>query len=214
MKMRRYQDIIDFYLSRHTNINVLNMLNARYVVVQGGQVKRNPGALGNCWLVDEIKAVDNANDEILSLNEFDPAKTAVVNTSEFKVGTIAVDSNDRIEAEHLRPYNPNKVCYKSHTSGNRLAVFSEIYYEPDWFAYIDGKRADYIRVNYILRGLEIPAGDHEIEFRNEAPLATTCGTIEIVCSILFVLIIAGTLVLYYRKKGETKVLNDKKNNKN
>ena len=170
-------------------------------------MQRNPEALGNCWLVDEIKSVDNANDEILSLNELNPARTAVVNTSEFKVSTIAADSNDRIEAVHLKPYNPNKLCYKSHTSGNRLAVFSEIYYEPDWFAYIDGKRVDYIRVNYILRGLEIPAGDHEIEFRNEAPLASTCGIVEWICSTLLVLLIAGALALYYHKKKKSAAAN-------
>ncbi len=206
VKMRRYQDLIDFYLSRHVNIGVLNMLNARYIVLNNGQVQRNPDALGNCWLVDDIKAVENANDEILSLNELNPATTAIVNTAEFKVSAIKADSNDRIEAIHTKPYNPNKVSYKSHTAGNRLAVFSEIYYEPDWFAYIDGKRADYIRVNYVLRGIEIPAGDHEIEFRNEAPLANTCDTIAIVCSILFVLLAAGAITLYYRKnkKQQTK----------
>ena len=206
VKMRRYQDVIDFYLSRHINMGVLNMLNARYVVVQTGQVQRNPDALGNCWLVNEIKAVDNPNDEILLLNDFNPATTAIVNTDEFTVGAIVADSNDYIETIHLKPYNPNKVCYKSHTSGNRLAVFSEIYYKPDWFAYIDGKRADHIRVNYILRGLEIPAGDHEIEFRNEAPLAATCDTVEIICSVILVLSIAGVLVMYYRRqrKPQTK----------
>lgn len=202
-KFRRYQDVIDFYLGRHINMGVLNMLNARYVVVQGGKVQRNPDALGNCWFVDEIKSVDNPNDEILSLNDFNPATTAIVNTTEFKVGNIVADSSDRIEADHLKPYNPSKVCYKSHTSGNRLAVFSEIYYEPDWFVYIDGKRADYIRVNYILRGLEIPAGDHLIEFRNEAPLAAKSDTISLVTSIIFLLVIAGTVTLYfYRSKNK------------
>ena len=205
-KFRRYQDVIDFYLSRHINMGVLNMLNARYVVVQGGKVQRNPDALGNCWFVDEIKTVGTPNDEILSLNDFNPATTAIINTSEYTLQTTKYtpDSADCIEAEHLKPYNPGKVCYKSHTSGNRLAVFSEIYYEPDWFVYIDGKRADYIRVNYILRGLEIPAGDHKIEFRNEAPLAAKSDTISLIVSIVFLLVIAGTITLYYYgKKNQT-----------
>lgn len=202
-KLRRYQDLIDFYLSRHLNTHVLNMLNARYVVLNNRQVHRNPDALGNCWFVDEIKQVDNPNDEILSLNDFNPATTAIVNTSEFKLQNpnFTPDSADRIEAEHLKPYNPGKVCYKTYTTGNRLAVFSEIYYEPDWFAYIDGKRADYIRVNYTLRGLEIPAGEHDIEFRNEAPLAEKTGAVTLVSSIVFLLTIAGILVLYNRKRG-------------
>ena len=202
-KLRRYQDLIDFYMSRHINMGVLNMLNARYVVMNNGQVQRNTDALGNCWFVDEIKAVDNPNDEILSLNDFNPATTAIVNTSEFKLqnSNFTPDNTDRIEAEHLKPYNPGKVCYKSHTTGNRLAVFSEIYYEPDWFAYIDGKRADYIRVNYILRGVEVPAGDHIIEFYNEAPLAEMSDMVALVTSILFWLTVVVTIVVFvFRKK--------------
>lgn len=204
-KFRRYQDVIDFYLSRHINRGVLNMLNARYVVMNNGQVQRNPDALGNCWFVDEIKPVDNPNDEILSLNDFNPATTAVVNTSEFRVqnSKFTSDSTDNIVCEHQKPYNPSYLKYKTHTSGERLAVFSEIHYAPDWFAYIDGKRVDYIRTNYILRGIEVPAGDHVIEFRNEAPLAGESDLLALVTSIVFVLAIAGTLVLYYRKQKQT-----------
>ena len=203
VKMRRYQDIIDFYLSRHINMGVLNMLNARYVVVQGGQVQRNPEALGNCWLVKEVKLVDNANEEILALNDFNPATTAVVNQSEWKVesGEWRADSTDAIEMDHQKPYNPDMVRYRSHTKGERLAVFSEVYYEPDWRAYIDGKPAEYIRANYILRAMVVPAGDHVIEFRNEAPLFHRMDTVTLVASIVLVVLAAGAIVLVYRRKG-------------
>ncbi|MCR4813139.1 MAG: hypothetical protein K5867_11170 [Bacteroidales bacterium] len=202
VKLRRYQDVIDFYLSRHINPQVLNMLNTRYIVMNNGQVQRNPDALGNAWFVDDVKKVDNANDEIISLKDFNPAATAVVNTDEFEIGNIVSDSNDFIETEYHNPYNPSLVSYRTHTSANRLAVFSEIYYKPDWFAYIDGKPADYIRVNYILRGIEVPAGDHVIEFRNEAPLAATCDLIEIVTSILLLLAIFCALFFFFRKKNK------------
>ena len=204
VKMRRYQDIIDFYLSRRISMPVLNMLNTRYVVVPEGQVQRNPEALGNCWLVDEICPVDDANAEILALNGFNPATTAVVNRNEFSIPSISpsTDSTDRIEAEHASPYNPDLLRYRSHTSTDRLAVFSEIYYAPDWRAYIDGKPADYLRTNYILRGMLIPAGDHVIEFRNEAPLFHRMNTVTIVGSIVFLLLAAGGIYLCYRKKKE------------
>ena len=205
-KLRRYQDIIDFYLSRHINTGVLNMLNTRYVVVPGqdGQpmVQRNPDALGNAWFVNEYKLVDDANAEILALNELNPADTAVIDKrfAEMVQGkNLERDSNSVIVMEHQKPYNPDYVVYKSKSSKDQLAVFSEVYYAPDWRAYIDGKPADYFRANYILRAMVIPAGEHKIEFKNEAPLLHKLDKIAIICSILFVLAVAGSLVLYYRK---------------
>lgn len=200
-KLSRYQNLIDFYLSRHIKPEVLAMLNTRYLVMQNGQVQRLPEALGNCWFVSNVKAVGSANEEILALNEINPAVTAVVNTQEFTLpdNESVKDSNDHIEMVHQMPYNPNYLKYKSHTSDEQLAVFSEIYYEPDWRAYIDGKPAKYIRANYVLRAMFIPAGDHIIEFRNEAPRMHKLDNIALICSILFVLAVAGTLVIYYRK---------------
>ncbi|MBR4505293.1 MAG: hypothetical protein IKP21_00775 [Bacteroidales bacterium] len=204
VKMRRYQDIIDFYLGRHINMNVLNMLNARYIVVQGGQVQRNPEALGNCWFVQDIKSVSDANGEILALNDFNPATTAVINTEEFTLpeNESVLDSTDHIEMVHQSPYNPDYLKYTSHTSDEQIAVFSEIYYAPDWRAYIDGKPAEYIRANYILRAMVIPAGDHVIEFKNEAPLFHKMNIVTILGSILLVAIAGGAIFLVYRKRKE------------
>ena len=213
VKMRRYQDIIDFYLSRHINMQVLNMLNARYVVVQGGQVQRNPEALGNVWFVHNIRPVESANDEILKLNEYDLSRDAVVNVNEVGdklhglpevcvsgMNGLPWDSAATIVMEHQKPYNPDYVKYLSHSSISQLAVFSEIYYEPDWRAYIDGKPAEYFRANYILRAMVIPEGDHVIEFRNEAPLFHRMDTVTIVGSVVLVLLAAGAIVLYYRRR--------------
>ena len=202
VKMRRYQDIIDFYLSRHINMGVLNMLNARYFVVQGGQVQRNPDALGNCWFVQDVKAVQNANEEILALNDFNPAVTAIVDASLFPDITVTGDSSATIVMEHQSPYNPDYLKYRSHSATDQLAVFSEVYYEPDWRAYIDGKPAEYIRVNYILRAMVVPAGDHVIEFRNEAPLFHRMDTVTILGSVVLMLLAGGAIFLVYRKKKQ------------
>ncbi len=217
VKMRRYQDIIDFYLSRHINMQVLNMLNARYVVVQGGQVQRNPEALGNAWFVGSARMVGDANGEILALNTIDPKNTTVINwADEEKLNSIgktvvieddtvfalAFDSTATIVMEHQKPYNPDHLRYRTHATTDQLAVFSEIYYEPDWRAYIDGKPAEYMRANYILRAMVIPAGDHVIEFKDEAPLFHKMNTVTLVGSLVFVLLAAGAIVLCYRKKKE------------
>lgn len=211
-KLRRYQDIIDFYLSRHINNDVLNMLNARYVVVPGqnGQamVQRNPDALGNAWFVDTYQLVEDPNAEILALNDFNPADTAIIDkrfASMVQGKNLERDSNSVIVMEHQKPYNPDYVVYKTKTSKDQLAVFSEVYYEPDWIAYIDGKPADYFRVNYILRGMVIPAGEHKIEFRNEAPLMHKWDNITLVVSILMFVVMAGSIVWYYRKEKVVKI---------
>lgn len=211
-KLRRYQDLIDFYLSRHINTDVLNMLNARYFVVPNGQggtaVQRNVAALGNAWFVDNYRLVNDPNAEILALNDFDPAKTAIVNKefAELLAGKdLALDSNSVIEPVHQQPYNPDYLQYKTKTNKEQLAVFSEIYYKPDWFAYIDGERAEYIRVNYVLRAMVVPAGEHTIEFRNEAPLLHKLDKVALAGSIIFVIIILGSIamVIYNSRKKNT-----------
>lgn len=214
-KLRRYQDLIDFYLSRHINTDVLNMLNARYFVVPNGQggtaVQRNVAALGNAWFVDNYRLVDDPNAEILALNDFDPAQTAIVNKefAELLAGKdLTRDSNSVIEPIHQQPYNPDYLQYKTKTSKEQLAVFSEIYYKPDWIAYIDGERAEYIRVNYVLRAMVVPAGEHTIEFRNEAPLLNKLNKVAWAGSAIFGIIIIGSIamVLY---KGRKKKFADK-----
>lgn len=209
-KLRRYQDLIDFYLSRHINTNVLNMLNARYVVTPGQngqvQVQRNPDALGNAWFVDQYQLVEDPNAEILALNELNPADTAIIDkrfASMVQGKDLERDSNSVIVMEHQKPYNMDHLIYKTKTSKDQLAVFSEIYYAPDWRAYIDGKPADYFRANYILRAMVIPAGEHTIEFKCEAPKLYKLIKVNIVSGILFVLVVAGSLVLYYRGRKKT-----------
>lgn len=208
-KLSRYQNLIDFYLSQRIKPEVLAMLNARYIVVntqQGPVVQRNPDALGNCWFVNEVKWVENADEEILALNEINPATTAVINQTEFSIpdNESAIDSTDFIEREHLTPNNPDYLRYHSHTSDEQLAVFSEIYYAPDWRAYIDGKPAEYIRANYVLRAMFIPAGDHVIEFKNEAPRAKRLNDITLVVSLFTLVAMGGAIFLVYRKKKTAK----------
>lgn len=208
-KLRRYQDLIDFYIAGgHINMNVLNMLNARYFVSPDNQrgyiVQRNPDALGNVWIVDSIQWVENANEEILALDKLAPERKAVVNQKEFgkmlQNKDLSLDSNSRIEMLHQTPYNPDKVVYQSKCNKEQLAVFSEIYYKPDWYVYIDGKPAEYLRANYILRAIVIPEGKHQIEFRNEAPSFHRWDRVNFASSVLLVLCISGSLFFHYRKK--------------
>ncbi len=207
-KLNRYQDLISFHIG-YGNQAVLNMLNMRYVVQrQGNQavVMRNPDALGNAWFVGEVKAVGSADEEIMALRTFDPARTAVVDTSKWKVagGQWDVDSAAVIKLVPDAVRNSDYIQYESQSAKEMLAVFSEIHYAPDWRAYIDGEPAEYIRANYVLRAMVVPAGKHVIEFKNEAPRFNKLENIGVVVSIVTLLIMAGAIVLVYwkRKKKE------------
>ena len=234
-KMRRYQDLIDFYLGSrkfYDYVNscqigyngagllavaepypVLDMLNARYLMLnlqqnQPTPVRRNT-ALGNCWFVEEVKYVEDANAEILALNDFEPSKTAFVDQSlwpdvkkETERLNMRADSSESIVLVHTYPQTPDHITYKSHTNGERIAVFSEVYYAPDWRAYIDGKPADYFRADYILRAMIVPAGDHTIEFVNEAPTLHRHDNITLVVSILMLVAMGAGLFFVYRKKRD------------
>ena len=199
-KLRRYQDIIDFYFNGKINMNVLNMLNTRYVVNRDA-VRRNPGALGNAWFVEEIKPVDNPNEEILALENFDPGQTAIVDMSKWKSlvedNVFEYDPEATIDMIHKHLYTPDHLTYNTHATQPQLAVFSEIYYSPDWFAYIDGVKTDYFRTDYLLRAMFVPAGEHTIEFRNEAPRMHQLDKWTIAFSVLLCLVVVGILVLYY-----------------
>ena len=171
-KLRRYQDIIDYHLSGNINMNVLNMLNTKYAIVyteQGQpQVQPNSNALGNVWFVNEIKWVDTPDEEIIALKDFDPAQTAYIDKEWQNTLTGWESLQHEIDSSAsilLTDYaNPGNIFYESNSTMPHLAVFSEVFYKT-WKAYIDGKEVPVIRVNYILRGLEVPAGNHKIEFK-------------------------------------------------
>ncbi len=198
-KLQRYQDLIDQHISKN-NQDVLNMLNAKYFVSPDGKVQINPEAAGPVWFVEDIKKVENANAEIDALNNFKPKLTAIVH-QEFsdyidgfnpqKQGSIKLDN-----------YRPDHLTYSSNSTSEQLAVFSEIWYGPDkgWNAYIDGNETEHIRVNYALRALKIPAGQHKIEFKFEPSSYTIGKMISLICSI----VLLGGLIgfIYVETKKE------------
>ncbi len=157
-KLRRYQDLIEAHISQN-NWQVLDMLNTRYVVTQNG-VQRNPNAMGNAWYVNEIKFVDNANEESEALWNTDLKKTAVADKKfENIISSSNVEGNSSIK---LTAYAPDKLEYETFTEKDRVCVFSEIYYPYGWHLYIDDKESQLARVNYTLRACQIPAGTHKI----------------------------------------------------
>ena len=161
-KLTRYNDLIERQIMNN-NMNVVNMLNAKWMMGSDTQAQENPDALGNAWFVDTLTYVKNADQEMKFLDNFNPATTAVADKKfESVLGTArATQPGDTI---FETTYAPNKLTYHSHSANGGLAVFSEIYFPWGWKATVDGKEVKIGRVNYVLRALQLPAGDHTIVF--------------------------------------------------
>jgi hypothetical protein len=165
-KLRRYQDLIDEHISK-MNMNVLNMLNTKYVITkQGEQIvpQLNPDAFGNAWFVDSLRIVDTPNEESDALNTLNLRNTAVLDKQFTDFAANFVAGHDSAATVYLTKYTPEYVEYDSKSAKDGVAVFSEIYYPYGWKAYIDGKPTEHFRVNYMLRALNIPSGEHHIRF--------------------------------------------------
>tara|TARA_A100000171_G_scaffold53136_1_gene77635 strand:+ start:6232 stop:8592 length:2361 start_codon:yes stop_codon:yes gene_type:complete len=205
-KPGRMQDIADFYLY-NGDVGIMNMLNVKYFIVQnkgGGSVaQRNPYANGPVWFVENVQFAETADSEIQLLDSLDTKKTVIVH-SEFKdqlpLESIQRDSTATIE---LVQHQPNHLTYEASTKSPQMAVFSEVYYPEGWNVYINGKPAEYIRVNYALRGMKVPAGNNKIEFKFEAAVVKKGSSIALGSSILLVLILLGGLFFTFKKRKET-----------
>ncbi|GAA3574318.1 YfhO family protein [Snuella lapsa] len=206
-KLKRYEDVFDFYVATN-NMNVLNMLNTKYIIAQNekGELFKytNTEANGNAWFVNEFKTVSSANEEIKALDSLDNKRVAVLNTidfgSRFKSAGIPSFKVDSMASIRLIEHKPNYLKYKSENTNDGFAVFSEVYYPKGWKAFIDGKAADHIRVDYVLRGMEIPAGSHTIEFKFDPQVVKTGSHIALASSIVFVLLLLGGLFYGIKKK--------------
>lgn len=188
-KLQRAQDLIDYHISQG-NMNVFNMLNTKYFITTNdqGQPQQQPnmGALGNAWFVEDYIMLKTNLEELNGLKGFEPSKTALVNTEfedYFEGWTISSSDNARIQ---LTEYKPNKLTYSTTGTGDKLAVFSEMWYGPNkgWQAYLDGEPVDHIRVNYALRAMKVPPGSHEIIFEFDPQTYKTGETISLIASLL------------------------------
>lgn len=211
-KLARYQDIIDRHLTHFldgsqtdADWNVLNMLNARYIVDMAGNPMRNPEAMGNAWIVDNVTYTSGADAEMDALSKIDPARTAVADNS-FKqlLGTSAPKSaGDTIS---LTSYAPDRLRYHASTAKGGVAVFSEVYFPWGWKATIDGKPAEIARVNYILRAIKLPAGSHTVEMWFDPDSLRNTSTAATVAIIITYLLCAGAIAAWFiggRRKKES-----------
>ncbi|RNC90185.1 MAG: hypothetical protein ED555_12240 [Allomuricauda sp.] len=199
-KPAKMEDLLEFHLVKN-NLEVLNMLNVKYIVQEDEEGRKfpgfNPDANSNAWFVASIIPVSSANDAIMALSDFDSKRSAVVDTQKYPTVTklsYQVDSTANIR---LLDYRPNYLKYESKNTSTGFVVFSEMHYPKGWKAYLDGQEAEHINVNYALRGMKVPEGNHQIEFRFEPEVVATGSKISLGSSIALGLIIIGGVVFSF-----------------
>jgi hypothetical protein len=220
-KLKRYQELIDFRLSkelqiiysalesnndtliRNTLINklpTLSMLNTRYIIYNPDAAPLlNPSANGAAWFVSKIQLVNNADEEILSLDTINPKTTLVVD-KRFANQVASSVSFDPSATISQTVFMPNHLKYETNASNPQVVAFSEIYYADGWNAYIDGALSPYVRANYVLRAMNIPSGKHTIEFKFEPKSYTMSKNISYAGTGLLILFIIGSVAYGIKKK--------------
>ena len=201
-KLGRYQELFDFQIAKN-NIQVFNMLNTKYFIIPDAEgnpkAQQNTEANGNVWFVDNLIPVQNANEEIQALDSLSTKKEAVILEKDYqKMDMQFMMQQDTTARIALVDYKVTALTYNSKTETAQFAVFSEIFYKEGWNAYIDGELIPHYRVNYILRGMKIPAGNHKIEFKFEPKVIQQGETVSLISYALLLLISVGWF--FYDKK--------------
>jgi hypothetical protein len=200
-KMGRYQELFDYQIAKN-NMQVLNMLNTKYFIIQDQEgatrAQINPEANGAVWFVKSLKLVNSADEEIMALDSLNTKNEAVIDISKLDVKNSF--EKDSLATIKLTNYDVTTLSYESSSTKKQFAVFSEIYYKDGWNAYVDGKLTPHYRVNYVLRGMEIPAGNHSIEFKFEPTTIKNGNTITLTSYFLLLVIPIGWFFHEKKKK--------------
>jgi hypothetical protein len=207
VKLSIYEDLLNFQLKKTPiNKSVLDMMNMKYVIIQDPQngqlaLQMNPQALGNVWFVKHLNFVNEPLGVMKAMDQFDPKDTAIIEAGSKK--DIAFEPvADSTASIRLVKNDNDLIEYESSSTTNQFAVFSEIYYNRGWKAYIDDKESTIIQTNYVLRGLAIPAGKHQIRFEfKPASYYESKKAATVSSALIWVLLIAAVVGSF--RKGKT-----------
>lgn len=205
-KLMRFQEILENQFNGALNEDVLDMFNVRYLITtdpqnQSQRIVRRSTAAGNAWFVDKITFVKGNAEEMQAISSFDPRKEAFVNQqyqNEIKAKTSSSATTGEIK---LTSYHPDKMQYEYTATNDAFAVFSEVFYDKGWKAYVDGKEIPIIRADYLLRALQLPSGTHKVEFIFDPESHKMGNLLTLISSILLGL---GIVAAAYFSLRETK----------
>jgi len=194
-KPKRIQNLYDFYISKN-NFDVLNMLNVKYIIQNSEDnplgVTRNPNNLGNAWFVENIINVKNSDEELLGLKNIDLSNTCLSQNTEIINTSFQLNETNEIK---LISRKANQLIYSSKTDSNQFAVFSEAFYNNGWQAYVDNKPVSHFKVNYLLRGMEMPKGTHEIKFEFKPEVINTGFYLSLLSYLIFISLFIKFIIL-------------------
>lgn len=207
VKLRRYDDLINEYFSKMDTVRIpkiLNMLNTKYMIFGNAEKPDavvNPNANGNAWFVSNVKFVENPNEEIKQIGEIDSKEVAIISKDDqkyFEGKQMAADSTAIL---NLTKYQPNELEFKTQSKTPQLAVFSEIYYPKGWKMLIDGNEVPYIKANYLLRAVHVPAGNHMVKMVFEPAVIAKGKLISMIAFGLFLLLSLGGIYWLYKNRN-------------
>ena len=207
VKLRRYDDLINEYFSKMDTVRIpkiLNMLNTKYMIFGNAEKPDavvNPNANGNAWFVSNVKFVENPNEEIKQIGEIDSKEVAIISKDDqkyFEGKQLAADSTAIL---NLTKYQPNELEFKTQSKTPQLAVFSEIYYPKGWKMLIDGNEVPYIKANYLLRAVHVPAGNHMVKMVFEPAVIAKGKLISMIAFGLFLLLSLGGIYWLYKNRN-------------
>jgi len=223
-KLRRYQELINMQLDKEIgklfatfgratssqiinntmdSLGVLNMLNMKYLIYSKEAAPIiNVHANGNAWLVNNIRIAENANEEMRLVGEINTKKEMVVDKS-FASQLPVKAETDTTARIALTKYEPNDLVYHFSSKTNQVAVFSEIYYEKGWNAYINGNKVPYVRANYLLRAMPLKAGNYDIEYKFEPKSYNAGNLIALISSLLLILSLVGYIFWQWKNSRKT-----------
>jgi len=194
-KPKRIQNLYDFYISKN-NFDVLNMLNVKYIIQNSEDnplgVTRNPNNLGNAWFVENIINVKNSDEELLGLKNIDLSNTCLSQNTEIINTSFQLNETNEIK---LISRKANQLIYSSKTDSNQFAVFSEAFYNNGWQAYVDNKPVSHFKVNYLLRGMEMPKGTHEIKFEFKPAVINIGFYLSLLSYLIFISLFIKFIVI-------------------
>src|SRR5690606_19163273 len=200
-KLMRFQELLEHQFNGAMNEDVLDMFNVRYVITKdpkngAERIERRSTAAGNAWFVDKVTFVRDNAQEMQAISSFNPVKEAFVH-DEFKNQLNLSRLGEPVNASiKLTSYHPDKMVYEYTAPNDVFAVFSEVYYNKGWKAYVDGKELPIIRADYILRGLQLPGGNHTVEFVFDPATMKISNNVSLAGSIVLMLALLGCVVVY------------------
>lgn len=201
-KLKRYQELIDMQIAKG-NSSVIDMLNTKYIIRKSSSgamlALKNPSQLGAAWFVSSAKVVNNADDEMTALSTFNPSSEVLID----KRYNLEERTYNATGSINLSSYKPNHLVYDVTAEDESFAVFSEIFYDKGWNAYVDGVLKDHYRVNYVLRGMPLPKGAYSVEFKFEPQSVALGSSIALVCSTLIYLLLASMFYFSMNKRKKS-----------